>query len=378
MRVLMQIRANAFTCPGGDTIQMQKTKDALIAMGYDVDLSLDLRPDLSQYDVVHLFNITRVQETYIQIQNAVKQKKHIVLSTIYWPNTEFEKLSGGTGLRGLLGKIFTIDQTESIKALAKYLLMGNHDEGTKYLITHSYQNMQRYILEHAEIFLPNAYQEMVQIKKHLNFSTDDTQIVVVPNAIDIAAVHKADSRGDEAAEKYKKYKDWLVCVGRIDARKNQLKLLEALRGSDYNLLLIGKCSPGQKGYFKKVMKEIEGNPHIEYIEQLPNEELYQIYKVCKVSILPSWFETPGLVSLEAASMRCNVVISDKGTTQDYFGKYAYYCDVMNAESIREQIDLAYNTPFDEALREKILKEYTWDMAAAATARGYEIACGGTK
>lgn len=374
MKVLMQIRANAFTCPGGDTIQLQKTREALTAMGYDVDLSLDLRPDLSQYDVVHLFNITRVQETYIQIQNAVKQKKHIVLSTIYWPNTEFEKLSGGTGLRGLLGKIFSIDQTESIKAFAKYLLMGNHDEGTKYLITHSYQKMQRYILENTEVFLPNAYEEMMQIKKHLKFSADDARIVVVPNAIDITAVKTAEQR----AAKYEKYKDWLVCVGRIDARKNQLKLLEALQNSDYNLLLIGKCSPGQKGYFKKVMKEIKGNPHIKYIEQLPNEELYQLYRVCKVSVLPSWFETPGLVSLEAASMGCNIVISDKGTTKDYFGKYAYYCNVMDAKSIRKQIDAAYNTPFDEALREKILKNYTWDMAAAATARGYEIACGGKK
>ena len=50
MKVLMQIRANAFTCPGGDTIQMQKTKEALAGIGYDVDLSLELRPDLSQYD----------------------------------------------------------------------------------------------------------------------------------------------------------------------------------------------------------------------------------------------------------------------------------------------------------------------------------------
>ena len=39
MKILMQIRANAFTCSGGDTIQMQKTRDALIALGYDVDVS---------------------------------------------------------------------------------------------------------------------------------------------------------------------------------------------------------------------------------------------------------------------------------------------------------------------------------------------------
>lgn len=72
MKILMQIRNNVFSCPGGDTVQMQKTKQELEALGYDVDLSLELRPNLESYDLVHLFNLTRVQETYIQVQNAVE------------------------------------------------------------------------------------------------------------------------------------------------------------------------------------------------------------------------------------------------------------------------------------------------------------------
>lgn len=373
MKVLMQIRQNVYTLSGGDTVQMKKTREALINQGYDVDVSLELHPDLSQYDVVHLFNITRVQETYIQIKNAVQQKKPVVISTIYWPNTEFEKLNGGLGIRGALGKVLSIDQMESVKAFAKFVLLNQRDEGTKYLMHHSYQSMQRYILQHADVFLPNAQEEMHQIEINLGYKAPDHQVVVVPNAIDIEAVQAALNSD---THKYDKYKNWLVCVGRIDPRKNQLKLLDALEGSGYKLLLIGKCSPGQKNYFSKVMKRIKGNPNIEYIEQVPNKELYQIYKQCKVSVLPSWFETPGLVSLEAASMGCNIVVSDKGTTKDYFRNYAYYCDVMNSASIRVQIDKAYNSPFDEDFRKKILSNYTWEKAAEATAKGYQLAIDG--
>ena len=365
MKILMQIRSNAFTCSGGDTIQMQKTKDALVAMGHDVELSLELRPDLTAYDVVHLFNITRVQETYIQIQNAVEQGKPVVLSTIYWPFHEFEK-QANIGIRRILGKLFSADRMASIKALAKFILLGERDEGTRYLITHSYSKMQRYILEHARIFLPNAYEEMNQIEKHLHFSTSRETVVVVPNAINVAAAKKAL----EAESGFEEYRDWLICVGRIDTRKNQLKLLEALEGSDYKLLLVGKCSPGQKKYFDAVMKKIKDNPNVKYIEQIPNEDLYRLYKVCRVSVLPSWFETPGLVSLEAAAMGCNIVVTDKGTTKDYFGDYAFYCDVMDPKSIREQIDLAYNAPFSEDFREKIMREYTWEQAAVASYEGY--------
>ncbi len=370
MKVLMQIRQNVYTLSGGDTVQMKKTREALIKQGYDVDISLDLYPDLSQYDVVHLFNITRVQETYIQIKNAVQHQKPVVISTIYWPNTEFEKLNGGLGIRGALGKVLTIDQMESVKAFAKFLLLNQRDEGTKYLMYHSYKKMQRYILEHSDVFLPNAQEEMHQIELNLGYKAPNSQIVVVPNAIDTDAVFAAT---ESSTHRYDKYKGWLVCVGRIDSRKNQLKLLDALEGSEYKLLLIGKCSSGQKNYFGKVMERIEGNPNIEYIEQVPNTELYQIYKQCKVSILPSWFETPGLVSLEAASMGCNIVVSGKGTTKDYFGNYAYYCDVTDPKSIRNQIDKAYNSPFKEDFRKKILSDYTWDKAAEMTVKGYKLA-----
>ena len=373
MKVLMQIRANAFSCPGGDTVQMQKTKEYLEKQGVTVDLSMKLRPNLSAYDVVHLFNLTRVQETYIQVQNAVTQKKPIAFSTIYWPNSEFEKI-GGVGIRGLLGKILSINQMESLKALVKFVLWGNHDEGTRTLITHKYQEMQRYILENVDVYLPNAIEEMEQIKINLGYAASkDSVVVVVPNAIDDSFAKKAL---ENDSSEFDEYKGWIICVGRIDTRKNQMKLIEAIAGSDYKLLLVGKCSPGQKKYFDKVMSAIAGNPNIKYIEQIPNEKLYQLYKVCKVSVLPRWFETPGLVSLEAAVMGCNIVVSPKGTTKSYFGDYAYYCDVMDSKSIREQLDAAYKADYRADFRKKILNDYTWKAAAEATQKGYELALEG--
>lgn len=370
MKILMQIRSNAYTLSGGDTIQMLKTKEYLEKRGHRVDISLELEPDLSDYDVIHLFNITRVQETFFQIQNAKKQNKPVVLSTIYWPNTEFEKNNGGLGMRGFLGKILSIDQMESVKAFAKFVLLGNKDRGTRYLISHSYQDMQKYILKNADVYLPNAMEEMVQIEKHLEIAVGTDDIVVVPNAVDMAAINEALNNKED---KYSRYKDYLICVGRIDPRKNQLSLLEAIKETDYKLLLVGKCSNGQKKYYRKVMRTIEKMDNVEHIEFVDNSELYQIYKQCRVSVLPSWYETPGLVSLEAAAMGCSIVVSPKGTTHDYFGEYAFYCDVMNPESIKEMIEKAYRTGNNEELNERIVNLFTWERAALETEKGYEKA-----
>lgn len=76
----MQSRTNLFTCPGGDTIQLLKTKEYLENSGIEVDISIELEPDLSKYDIIHLFNLTRVQETFIQVKNAKKQNKPVILS----------------------------------------------------------------------------------------------------------------------------------------------------------------------------------------------------------------------------------------------------------------------------------------------------------
>lgn len=370
VKVLMQARQNIFDLSGGDTTQLLKTKEALEAKGVDIDLSLELRPDVSDYDVVHLFNLTRVQETFIQARNAKAAGKPVVLSTIYWPTDSFEK-GAATGIRGFLGKHLSVDGMERVKAFGKFFLRGERNEGTRYLITHSFQNMQREILDNCDVFLPNAKTEMDQIKIHLGFSSDN--YIVVPNAVDVSSIQAAKRC---CITNFEQYKGWVVCIGRIDIRKNQLNLIKAVEGSDYKVVFVGKRSPGHMEYANKVISEIEANPNLEWIEQIPNADIYKLCRECRVSVLPSWFETPGLVSLEAAAMGCNIVVSPEGTTRDYFGDSAYYCDVHSPDSIRSALDEAYNADYDESFGQKVLSEYTWERAADRTLAGYKLALKG--
>lgn len=142
----MQSRVNLFTCPGGDTIQILKTKAEIEKIGISVDLSLELDPDLSKYDLVHLFNLTRVQETYYQLLNAKRQNKPVVLSTIYWPFEEMER-KAYIGIRKLASKVLSVNSIESLKAFYKYFFQGEKNDATKYLIFHRYTDIQREILK---------------------------------------------------------------------------------------------------------------------------------------------------------------------------------------------------------------------------------------
>jgi glycosyltransferase involved in cell wall biosynthesis len=77
--------------------------------------------------------------------------------------------------------------------------------------------------------------------------------------------------------------------------------------------------------------------------------------------------------LEAAAMGCNLVITNKGDTRDYFGNYAYYCEPGSIKSTRAAIIRACESPVDPLLREHILQNFTWEKTAEKTLEGYKIA-----
>ena len=89
MRILMQNRATVLRVMAGDTIQMTKTREALLRLGVEVEFDSCPEADLSRYDLVHLFNIIPVEETYRFYRQAKKWNKPVVLTPIYWDPAEF-------------------------------------------------------------------------------------------------------------------------------------------------------------------------------------------------------------------------------------------------------------------------------------------------
>src|ERR1700691_4971637 len=80
LRVLFSSRTTLYSTPGGDTIILHKTAEALRLLGCDVTISLDFNHSLDGYDIVHLFNLTRPQETYYQARRATRLGIPVILS----------------------------------------------------------------------------------------------------------------------------------------------------------------------------------------------------------------------------------------------------------------------------------------------------------
>jgi glycosyltransferase involved in cell wall biosynthesis len=163
----------------------------------------------------------------------------------------------------------------------------------------------------------------------------------------------------------------ILCVARIEGIKNQLNLIKALNNTNFKVILIGSPSPNQIDYYKKCRAEAAAN--ISFIDHLSQRELIAYYQKAKVHILPSWFETTGLSSLEAAAMGCNVVITDKGDAKEYFKDKAFYCDPAKPESILSAVKKASQANFNDGLRRTILNNHTWKQTAQQTLQAYQTA-----
>lgn len=367
MKVLFQSRTNLFDAPGGDMVQMQKTKEFLEKLGVQVDISLDFEPDLTNYDLVHLFNLMEPQDIYRQMLNAKKQNKKIVLSTIYGLYTEFERKARG-GMFQKLANIISPYQINYIKTLVKHYSEKRFHKGVFKMIFKGYYGLMNDIVKNTSVFLPNSVSEMNRVAKEFNLK--NYKFFNIPNAIDKSVFTE---NNNDLINKFAQYQNCIVCAARIEGRKATLNLVRAVKNTNYILVLVGKESQNQKKYVDKVHQEAGDN--VVFLGAISHDDLRDLYKVAKVHALVSWMETPGLSSLEAAAMGCNIVATKKGDPYDYFGDLAFYCEPDNVETIKAAIDQAFNTKVNPELKKRVLENYIWEKTAAETLKGYKIALG---
>ena len=363
MKVLFQSRKTLYSVPGGDTTQITKTKEYLEKLGVEVDVSLELNPDVSRYDIVHVFNLMRPQELYLQVKNAKKYGKKVALSTIYGPYEEYEKKARG-GILQVLNNLLSITQIEYLKVIARAVLNFEFNKGTVIYLLNGHKRLQRKIIKMVDVFLPNSDSEMLRVAK--DFKLKNYNYVAVANAVD---VNKFDYERVEISPELEKYRDCVLCVSRIEGRKNQLNIIRACKGLPYKFVFIGKAGANFRKYYEAC--KAEANDHTFFLGQIEHEKLPQFYKLAKVHILASWIETPGLSSLEAGIMHTNVVVTKKGDTEDYFKKFAFYCEPDDLLSIKDAVVKAFNSSFDNNFLERIRDNYKWEDTARQTFQGYQ-------
>lgn len=354
MKIAFITRSTLLNVPGGDTEQVLQTARFLKKLGVEVELfRASAKVDYSRYDLVHVFNITRPADILYHISRS---KKPVVVSTILIDYAEYD-LKHRKGVTGMILRWLPADTNEYIKTIGRWLLQKDSLRSKSYL----WKGQNRSICEvihKASWLLPNSAAEYAQLEARYGIRKNYS---VIPNGIDHLLY--------TAAPGMEKDNRIVLCAARIEGRKNQLNLIRSLNDTRFTLLLTGLPAPNQQKYYEACRKTAASN--IIFCGRVPLATLLSYYQKAKVHVLPSWHETCGLSSMEAAAMGCNIVITDKGFTREYFGDDAFYCDPESPASIYHAVLHASESEVNQALQQKILHHYTWQQAASQTLEVYQ-------
>ncbi len=233
--------------------------------------------------------------------------------------------------------------------------------------------MESDILSLSSVFMPNSHSEWSRVTSDFPISVPDDRVICVPIGVEPSRYLDDDSSAPPAH--LERFRDCVLCVARIEGRKNQLALIEALQDTPFDLVLVGKETANQPAYVTKVRRAAQASSRVHILGPVTDEDKHWLYRLARVHALPSWMETAGISSLEAAMASCTLVVTRNGDTAEYFGDDAQYCDPADRTSIRDAVVRAAATPPSERLVDRLRSTYTWDLAAELTYRAYCVGLG---
>jgi D-inositol-3-phosphate glycosyltransferase len=209
------------------------------------------------------------------------------------------------------------------------------------------------------------------------------RIAVVPLGVDLAQFAPRDRAAARAAIGVSEEERVLLAVGRIEPLKGFDILVRALGDMTVRdrvtLLIIGgdERAASEFARLEAAAREVGVEARVRFVGAVPHERLADYYNAADVVVVPSFYESFGLVALEAMASGVPVVASRVGglTTTIADGRTGYLIPWRCPEPFAEKIDLLLgNEPLRRSLgaaARESMRPYAWSEVAATLLAVYE-------
>jgi len=177
---------------------------------------------------------------------------------------------------------------------------------------------------------------------------------------------------ERVRKKYGIEGEYFISVGTLQPRKNLKRVIKAFSGvrsqesGVRNLVVVGKYGWGEN------LPKVD---NVNFLGLVGDEDLPGLYAGSSGLIYPSLYEGFGLPVLEAMTVGCPVLTSDRGSLEEVAGKAAVLVDPENIESIVWGIESLIKN------REKLItnglkrsENFSWKKTAAETLSIYKSLC----
>jgi glycosyltransferase involved in cell wall biosynthesis len=315
MNVLFTNRNHAMWS-GGDSNKINHYMRDLPQRGIKAGYTFSVEDDWSDWDIIHTFHLGH-EFSYKFYLEAVRTNKPLVISPIYFPMQN----------NHLAYRASMVEYASAIAFLS---------EGEKKAVKELYTEQPAWdMIEEKAWIIPNGINPI--------FGTEGKKYTH-PNCPD---------------------EPYILCVGRLDERKNQHHLAQACVEEDIPLLLVGEAH--RNPVTDSVNALMQTTPLIWHEPAAPPERLVEAYRGAHTLACPSTLEMWPNVVAEGGMAGCNLVVGESSMTfTDFEGVDVCTPDV---DSIRRAIRSSYDTP--RRNHSHPFTQYTWERAANELTQLYE-------
>ena len=229
-------------------------------------------------------------------------------------------------------------------------------------------------LKKAAVYL--AISEFTRQEGLAHLDAPESRIVNVATAIE-PCFQPLRVNGDVAAQLRQKFgltRPFILYTGGADERKNLPRLIQAFAAlpaplrAGHQMLLAGKMPQGEITHLQHQAKSAGLNPDgLCFTGYVTDEELVQLYNLCKLFVFPSWHEGFGLPALEAMACGAPVIGANTSSLPEVIALDEAMFDPLDVAAIAAKMAQALeNDAFRAKLREHGLQQarrFSWDESA---------------
>lgn len=173
------------------------------------------------------------------------------------------------------------------------------------------------------------------------FAVPKEKIKVIHQSV--SPVFFSDVEKTKVKEKYDLPEKFVVSVGTLEPRKNQLTVLKALNYIDSEISAVFVGNP--TNYSAELIQYISENNlenRVRFLSHVPENDLVEIYRQAELSLYISIFEGFGLPVIESMACGCPVITSNVSCLPETAGNAAVLCNPEDPEEIGIQIKKILN------------------------------------
>ena len=218
-------------------------------------------------------------------------------------------------------------------------------------------------IRRADLILCPSNSTFLDIKENFPKFIDKTHIIPLASPLENISLRENN---------YSLPKQYLLCVGTIEPRKNYPKILKAYSmlsekiRQEFPLIIVGNKGWGNID-IKKQIKDLNISRNIYLKQNISDNYLKVLYKKSYCLILASFFEGFGLQIIEAHAFGKPTIVSKNSSMLEIGGQGSIYVDPYSEKSIYKALKkIILNKELRKSLSENAFlnsKKYSWKKSS---------------